>query len=551
MTPDELTYQNLTKILQPLSAKGRTESATFLNWVLLNIYRLDDIDADDAICDGQNDKGIDGIYVNTNLEEIHFLQSKIRQKDNGTVGDKSLKELIGSVSQFDSAEKISAILESDAHPDLKSILRRNDVAGLVQNGYSLVPVYVTNESADNASEEFEKAHPDLRVLSREVISSLYVDMDEDAAIADSFTFDIGYAGRLQVEVDGGAQNSTLFMFPAKASELIQLNGIQDTSLFAKNVRKSLGSTPVNRSIAKTMADPKQHKNFILFHNGIIVICRKAEVEEDRLTIEGYSVVNGAQSLTTFFNNASKLTDDLRIMVRVIALSDEQLANSITERSNNQNAIKPRDLRSNHSIMTRLQADVAKTFPNHFFEIKRGEKAPGGTQLISNELVGRALLSVDIKEPWGAHQVSRVFDEKFAEIWGRPEVDAHRVVLMRMLLEIVEENLEGIEIRPMANYALTRYFLLHVVTTIMMEAKVAGDLLRSPKENWNSLDDVIARLVDVLKTVVIDLNYEVKQLGDDFDYKSHFKSPRQSGDLRDRLIASYKKDAAREKATVFA
>jgi hypothetical protein len=61
-----------TKIIAPLSAKGKTESVTFLNWFLENIYRLDSVSADDCICDSQNDKGVDAIYVDTNNEEIHI-----------------------------------------------------------------------------------------------------------------------------------------------------------------------------------------------------------------------------------------------------------------------------------------------------------------------------------------------------------------------------------------------------------------------------------------------------------------------------------------------
>ena len=114
MQADDLKYENLVKIIGPLAVKGKTESITFLNWFLENIYRLDSVAADDAICDSQNDKGIDGIYVDTNNEEIHFLQSKIRQKESGTIGDVSPKTFVASVQQFDTGEKVEAILAGDA-----------------------------------------------------------------------------------------------------------------------------------------------------------------------------------------------------------------------------------------------------------------------------------------------------------------------------------------------------------------------------------------------------------------------------------------------------
>jgi hypothetical protein len=52
---------------------GRTEARAFLAWFLEHYYRLEETDAQDAVCDGPDDKGVDGIYVNTNLERIEIL----------------------------------------------------------------------------------------------------------------------------------------------------------------------------------------------------------------------------------------------------------------------------------------------------------------------------------------------------------------------------------------------------------------------------------------------------------------------------------------------
>jgi hypothetical protein len=63
MQPNDLEYANLKKRIASYEIKGRSESASFLNWFLENVYRLDDVAADDAICDQPNDKGIDAIYL--------------------------------------------------------------------------------------------------------------------------------------------------------------------------------------------------------------------------------------------------------------------------------------------------------------------------------------------------------------------------------------------------------------------------------------------------------------------------------------------------------
>src|SRR5690606_33479589 len=133
----------------------------------------------------------------------------------------------------------------------------------------------------------------------------------------------------------------------------------------------------------------------------------------------------------------------------------------THNSNNQNSIRPRDLRSNHAIMVRLQKEMESQPGNYFFEIKRGETAPSGSTVITNDEVGRAFLAFDLNEPWGAHQIYRVFDEKYADIFGRREVTAGRVIFIYRLLRIVDSALPRLTNKQMGSYTLTRYFALYV------------------------------------------------------------------------------------------
>src|SRR4051794_23611913 len=146
MKASELQYATLSKLIAPIVDRtGLPESAAFLVWFLENVYRLEETDARDAVCDHPNDKGIDGIYIDHNNEEIHFLQAKIRQSMNGRVGDVGPKNLMASVGQFDSSDKIAAILVGNADDELKRLITRIQLAEMVDQGYSLIGVYVSNE----------------------------------------------------------------------------------------------------------------------------------------------------------------------------------------------------------------------------------------------------------------------------------------------------------------------------------------------------------------------------------------------------------------------
>ena len=58
----DFSYPNVLKLFDEHLDPKRNESASFLLWYLESYYRLDHLDAADAICDQKGDKGIDGIW---------------------------------------------------------------------------------------------------------------------------------------------------------------------------------------------------------------------------------------------------------------------------------------------------------------------------------------------------------------------------------------------------------------------------------------------------------------------------------------------------------
>jgi hypothetical protein len=65
------------------------------------------------------------------------------------------------------------------------------------------------------------------------------------------------------------------------------------------------------------------------------------------------------------------------------------------------------------------------------EIKRGEDSKGLTT-ITNEAAGLLLLAFDLKRPWATHRKYQIFEDDHAEVFGRPAVDADRIVLCHIL-----------------------------------------------------------------------------------------------------------------------
>src|SRR5439155_7599999 len=95
-------------------------------------------------------------------------------------------------------------------------------------------------------------------------------------------------------------------------------------LFARNVRVSLGNTPVNRAIRETFIDhPEQ---FAYSNNGLTLLCERAthDPASQELCLVNPRVVNGAQTLHSVraasgSNNKSlpAAIKKARVMLRII------------------------------------------------------------------------------------------------------------------------------------------------------------------------------------------------------------------------------------------
>jgi hypothetical protein len=536
----DLQYQALLPRLQRFKDAGLTETNAFQGWFLENVYRLEEVAARDAICDSPNDKGVDGIYVDDANEEIHIIQTKLRQNDRPG-GENDLKNLSGTLQQFRTEDAVQAVLDGGANEELKSRLRDLKVAAKVKSGYAVRGIYVTNVFADKNAQEYAAHEESITVYDKHRIVRDYVDIEEPEGVTGSFSFTTD--GDVIKYIAGDA--ATMYLFPASGLELVSLSGISDQRLFAQNVRLDLGLTPVNKSIRESLADARSHIKFPLFHNGITLLAEKVEQNGEAIKVQNYVVVNGAQSLSSLFKSKGNLSSDLRILLRVVEVgADRELARRITTVSNNQNAIKPRDQRSNHAVQLRLKSEVARDYDGQFYYVvKRGEPAANG-QKIENEDAGRWLLAFDVQEPWSTHQTYKIFDDDYAKIFARQQVNADRLVFLFKLNKIIEDNIGVLSDPKIASYKLTRHFLLYAVRRVLETSNVGEAIIANPKRALDNWADVEPVLKDIVVGLITDLDDEIGQLDDGFDYKAAFKSPNRVPELAAALLRSYNKDLRR-------
>jgi hypothetical protein len=106
------------------------------------------LEAQETVCDGPDDKGIDGIYVDSDLETVFAFQCKLVQNPRRTLGDTQPKEFVGSLDQFRDPEKIREIASSTANIELSRLLTSANLPQSISDGYAVKGVFVTNIQRD-------------------------------------------------------------------------------------------------------------------------------------------------------------------------------------------------------------------------------------------------------------------------------------------------------------------------------------------------------------------------------------------------------------------
>ena len=546
----DLSYPAILDLFSDYRDPKRTESASFLIWYLENYYRLDTLSAIDSVCDKRGDKGVDGIYVSDGDGTIDIFQCRLSQKKDRTIGDSALREFHGTLSQFENEESIQNLIASGGKAEVVRLVKHLDLLNKIRS-YEVRGIFISNIDIDTNGISFLKTAPNIIFIGRSELVGSYIPDKRALPIASTAVFDVSGLDSSEYFVD---KKTKCLIAPIKASELVHLKGISDQSLFAFNVRGPLGRTQVNKDIEQSIRNPIKHRLFPLFHNGITIICEKINAISDKIDIENYFVVNGCQSLDSLYKNQSYLTDELRVLTKFVQVEvGSELSEMVTMYSNNQNAVKPRDSKANDPIQIRLQNEFKANYsPEYSFEIKRGEKSEIG-EVIINEDAGLYLWAFDLKEPWATHRRYQVFEEKHAELFGRPQATADRIIMCHIMMKCIADSTEKINNKLFGKYILTKYVMLYILRNILENDNLGTEMINNPAAFVNTADNrehLQSCITKIINDMIVDINAEVYILGDDFDYRGKLRDADWVKTLSREVVSIYVKMVQRERLDSF-
>ena len=197
--------------------RERTESRAFLAWFLQHFYRLDEIEVHDCICDGQNDQGVDGIYVNDQLDQVDIFQATIAQGPK-TLGGVNLKEFSGSLSQFLDPVSVRHIRESSNNTELVGILKDNDIESKIARGFKVRGIFLTNMERDHNATSFLNVSPHIVLYDRSELNRSYISINKTGPIQTEISFSIANVNHLEHAIGTDFKNGYCTYFGTRARQ---------------------------------------------------------------------------------------------------------------------------------------------------------------------------------------------------------------------------------------------------------------------------------------------------------------------------------------------
>lgn len=361
-------------------------------------------DIRESFVDGTNDGGIDYIYADN--DKMYLIQGK-------SANELSIDDIKNAYRKMDETSRKFENNQYDSYSkQLKSAYL--NAYDLLSDDKNIVLVLMTDTIlTDKYKKEFKEftKDPSMRSYKLEIYDHNDIENrklksfhEPDFIKQDTLSL---YNSNKQNENCLYYKNNGIII-NIKASSLKRLYAKHNgKGLFSLNLREHITQKNVDSGIDNTIENDRE--NFWFYNNGITIGCEDFEVQGDELKLSGFSIINGAQTTTKIGKSTIIDADhDFAIVCKVVK-SEKGLTDStdfimkISEASNSQKPIRPRDLKANSREQVELKVQAEKNKYPLAIEIKRGVKSNNYNtvekwQRVTNEYIGQLILACLLQKP---------------------------------------------------------------------------------------------------------------------------------------------------------
>lgn len=475
-----------------------------------------------AVVDGAGDSGMDALHYAPTSHRLWIVQAKFFADGQGepALGDVSkfkngLEALLQG--QFDTFRRNAALAQKipqlrgnfeDASLEVRAVLVYSGIHLVSEDRIRLFEDLRSRFSQDTEYFAFQRYN----------LTSIHAWLTgEDATPGvDVMELTLHHPGQVRLPFE------TYYGLMSLA-DVASLYATHDAALVAANIRHYKGSTEVNEQILTTLRDEPEH--FFYLNNGLTAYCDRIDVhnldrgnpERKRLTAYGFSIVNGAQtvgSIAAFFASQPQPAPQGYVFLKIISLqksSDERaLAQRITQSTNFQNQIGPRDFVALDEEQERIAAHLALSGIAYHFKDSADIPSPDATNFTLDEATtALACLAYDPdcdlcvrvlsnrRSLWSFEPVlpaSATTPSRYHRLF-RPDRSARTVwravQVQRAIVERMRENARASTGKRKEFFENARWLVLHLI--FLRQHPERGEALALNSGEWDALrqatDDV--------------------------------------------------------------
>lgn len=311
-----------------------------------------EVEAANSLIDGFGDNGVDAILADRSSGVLYIVQSKWHENGKGTIERGELQKFLKGVQDLLQCkfERFNAKAQSlsEGIDQVLSDMRCRVILCIVHTGGQELASLARRDIADLTKDlndtteivSFEELN------QRRVYEALSTALDGSPVSLDVTLQDWG-------KVD---EPYRAFYGKVSAGQVCEWWEKYRDRLLAKNIRRFLPNTSINKAIAGSVSDDAE--NFWYLNNGITLLCERIEKKalgmSDRavgyFVCSGASIVNGAQTVGAIGRAGAEHREQVAkafVLARIISLEGcpEDFGRRVTVATNTQNRIHNRDFAS--------------------------------------------------------------------------------------------------------------------------------------------------------------------------------------------------------------
>lgn len=437
---------------------------------------IEDIE-EDNITDGDRDLGIDSlaIYINNvlikaieDVEEIsNFIKSSwkikiflIQSKFNSKWPTEVLKNFASYLSMFLLGDKLDMNENLKSKQDiLQRIWNKMAINSYVELNINICNIGNLNDIKDNKQFENSKnalikslnniSYLKLIKINERDLEFIKENVNKKPFLKEIKFIKIEKDSFSKIDNDGYIILSNIYdyySFITENKEIID-------SIFEENVRDFQQNSSVNSNIERSLKEDT-NLDFWWLNNGITIIAEDIGSDVNScIKIQNPQIVNGLQTSYSIYHYMNQIKEEERIkerrkiLIKIIKLNNEEIAEKIIAASNTQNSMNYATLRANSPILKSLEYD----FRAHDLFLERRKsfyknRSQDKNKIISTDFLAKYYVAVKKRNPSVAKNRTIIFfrdSENFNDIFQ--EKNKFEILSITLLADKIVKNIKQIEL----------------------------------------------------------------------------------------------------------